>query len=496
MTVSGPRRLARDPRQQKLCVIAGVGLAVLVVAALAVVFVLPPALDTQNSPPTRTTSADIPAVTALPVRPSKPVNTKAPQKDPLQEQQRKTAEGLLADALRKQAALESEGVKVWGAVKLETSYPEVQETLADANVKFDTADYESAAAAFRKVISLLDTLAAQKDERYRLAMAKGNSALASDNAEGARSAFEIALALRPQDPQAGAGLARAQSLPEVLSLMEQGRRLDISGDLDGAYKSYAAAASLDGAYPPARTEAERTARLIAERDYAQSVSDAIRALDNGMFSDASLALKRARQIRPGTPEIRDLAARLTQDQKAVAIRNLSRRARQASVEENWEKAFSLYKRVLAIDKTVGDAVRGLRQSERMVRLHGQIDTYLGDPDRLSSDGPLKHARLVRDAAIAVDNPGPGLTRKAERLTELIETASRPRPVVLKSDGETAVTIYRVARFGTFTEKRLELRPGKYTAVGSRPGYRDVRVEFRVSHGGEPILLDVRCTERI
>ncbi len=79
---------------------------------------------------------------------------------------------------------------------------------------------------------------------------------------------------------------------------------------------------------------------------------------------------------------------------------------------------------------------------------------------------------------------------------MIEAAAETRLLVLKSDGETAVTIYRVARFGSFTEKRVELRPGKYTAVGSRPGYRDVRIEFRVPRSDTPLTLVVQCIERI
>ena len=44
---------------------------------------------------------------------------------------------------------------------------------------------------------------------------------------------------------------------------------------------------------------------------------------------------------------------------------------------------------------------------------------------------------------------------------------------------TKVIVYRVGQFGAFKQKRLTLRPGSYTAVGSRAGFRDVRIRFRV-----------------
>ena len=255
MTVSGPRRLERDPRQKKLYVVAGSGLAVLIVAALAVVFVLPPALQNGQISPDRQTPPPQQFAKPAPSQSAPERGRPAPsQPDPLKDQQRKTAEDLLRDVLRKQAELESEGVKTWGEKKLNASYPEALEALADANARFDEAEYEAAARGFRETISMFDTLAASKDERYRLAMAEGNGALASDNAESALSAFRTALALRPDDPQAALGLARAQSLPQVLDLMEQGRRLDLSDDLDGAFKAFSAAATLDAAYLPAQDE--------------------------------------------------------------------------------------------------------------------------------------------------------------------------------------------------------------------------------------------------
>jgi hypothetical protein len=43
---------------------------------------------------------------------------------------------------------------------------------------------------------------------------------------------------------------------------------------------------------------------------------------------------------------------------------------------------------------------------------------------------------------------------------------------------------------------LELRPGTYTVVGTRRGYRDVRHQLVISPGKEPDILVVRCAEKI
>jgi len=68
-------------------------------------------------------------------------------------------------------------------------------------------------------------------------------------------------------------------------------------------------------------------------------------------------------------------------------------------------------------------------------------------------------------------------------------------VVLRSDNLTRVSIFKLGEFAPFTEKTLQLKPGKYIAEGIRPGYRDVRVEFTVLGAGTAPVV-VQCRETI
>ncbi|MFT4768258.1 MAG: hypothetical protein ACI8RN_001392 [Glaciecola sp.] len=66
---------------------------------------------------------------------------------------------------------------------------------------------------------------------------------------------------------------------------------------------------------------------------------------------------------------------------------------------------------------------------------------------------------------------------------------------MSSDGLTEVTVYKVRRLGLFDTQQLNLRPGQYTAVGSRRGYRDTRIVFTVSPT-QTAAVYVACTEAI
>jgi hypothetical protein len=61
---------------------------------------------------------------------------------------------------------------------------------------------------------------------------------------------------------------------------------------------------------------------------------------------------------------------------------------------------------------------------------------------------------------------------------------------------TEVTLQRVGPLGKFERKVLEIRPGRYVAVGSRAGFRDARVEFVVEPGKPAAPVSVRCQEAI
>jgi hypothetical protein len=103
---------------------------------------------------------------------------------------------------------------------------------------------------------------------------------------------------------------------------------------------------------------------------------------------------------------------------------------------------------------------------------------------------------VLDRAARVPAPGPRLQGQIARLAQQVLEAETPIRVALASDNLTEVQIYRIGKLGPFEQKDLELMPGRYTVVGTRAGFRDVRKELNLTPGSAPPTLVVRCEERI
>jgi hypothetical protein len=129
-------------------------------------------------------------------------------------------------------------------------------------------------------------------------------------------------------------------------------------------------------------------------------------------------------------------------------------------------------------------------------VHGRLDDYIKDPDRLALPSVMQEATMFVLEITRMDDIGPRLAGQRDELSRLLKRAATPITVELVSDDKTSVSIYKVGVLGSFVNRRIELRPGTYVAVGARPGYRDVRLEFRVAPEIEMEPVIVRCEEPI
>jgi tetratricopeptide (TPR) repeat protein len=306
----------------------------------------------------------------------------------------------------------------------------------------------------------------------------------------------MALAIQPEHPAATRGLAQAGSRNAVIEQMNLGQSAASGSDLEAARVAYRQAVQLDADYAPAREALQQVTEQINARDFNAAMTRALAALDAGRTGAASKALAEAERLQPGDNAVRDVRLRLREIQAQNSLDNLRRKAAATVSSEDWQSAVELYRKALAIDPAAGFARTGLSRAEERVTLHAQIDHYLGEPARVYSAVPLANARQLLAAASEAPADEPRLASKISALRELVTRAGTPQTLTLNSDGATSVAIYHVGRLGQFTTRQMELLPGDYTIVGSRPGYRDVRKEVRIRPGVPLPSLQVRCEEQI
>jgi hypothetical protein len=256
------------------------------------------------------------------------------------------------------------------------------------------------------------------------------------------------------------------------------------------------ALALDAAYRPAQTALAELERRAAQEAFNVSINTALQALDQGRLEAAGRALDSAAQYDPRHASLIDARQRLAVARQRAALARLRTQSRQLTDAENWDAAVRVYRQALKIDANAGFARQGLRLAEKRVALHRQFDHYLDDPARLYSAEPLANAERLLAAITDVPAAEPELGEKRRRLARYVAEARQPLPVVFRSDGETEVVVYHVGRLGRFTDHSLRLKPGTYTAVGSRPGFRDVRRVFSLKPGQDAQIIEIRCEEPV
>jgi tetratricopeptide (TPR) repeat protein len=216
----------------------------------------------------------------------------------------------------------------------------------------------------------------------------------------------------------------------------------------------------------------------------------------GNADAARAAFNEALAIRPGSREAKDAIAALEQGQRASALNLLEARARSAESDERWDEALSAWREAATLEPSLESAREGLARATPRAELQRRIDALNAKPERLWDPEGRAEARGLLAAAAAAGNPRERLAASASRLEQLAKSAELPVRLRMESDGLTQVVIYRVGQYGTFATRDVQLLPGRYTVVGTRSGYRDVRREVILPPGAAPAAVVVRCEEPI
>lgn len=403
---------------------------------------------------------------------------------------RKEAEAVLEKLLEQQFFLEDERAMVWASDEFE----QMKAFAIEGDQAFRNDDFEAALARYNDGKTLADTLAERSktilDETLKAAKAR----LASANSSEALRLFQHALDIEPESQSAKKGLERAGNLDRVLALVAEGEALEQSGQARKARDSFKQATELDSQWEPAQAGLARAQRSLANSAYSRHMSDGFAALERGDFAASQEAFERAGRLKPGAGEVSAALAQLDTAIRLKDVNRLQSRAAELERQGDLRGAEKQYQAILdqAPSSETASAMRRVREHAEVDEL---LDELLAQPSRLSNDSVFSSAQNVLERVDPYMSD-PRISERASRLRGYMQAAKVPQPVELLSDGKTDVLVYRVGRLGTLTRESLNLRPGEYTAVGTRNGYRDVRVRFEVAPGESVAPVEVICRERI
>lgn len=361
---------------------------------------------------------------------------------------------------------------------------------------FERRNFEAADADFKTAVKAFEATRQSLPQLHEQALAAGDAALAQCLREQALNEFRYALALMPSDALATEGIARAQVCEQVYAHISAGAKVEQSGDADGARSEYQAAVQLDPKSVAAKQALGALTGQASDLDYSKQVAAGLESLRKHRYSAAATAIAAADKLRPNSPEVQRLSEQLGEVHSNERLQALKGEAADDEQAEHWSEALDAYHAMLAVDGTLVFALQGAQRSEERMKLDAELASFIDNPDRLSAEEVRNAAATALARGQVLPLRGPRIETQISRIKVLLSQFDSRVSIALRSDGFTDVTIYRVGGLGKFSQRSVSLKPGRYTFVGARLGYRDVRREVEVAPSQENAALEIRCEEQI
>ena len=470
-------------------------LLVLLALALAVIFWLPgqlqpPVATPQAAPDTGSGNASGQA--APPPREPAAEPAASPWSDAQQARLRKEAQDVLAQLLPLQFELEERGAASWATAALASA----TEAAARGDAHYQAREFTAAREQYEDSLAQLQALEAAMPDILEDALQRAAAALEAGDRDALAAALAQAALLEPDNAELAALTTRAESMEALQGLLAAAAAAEADGDLAAAEQQLRDAAQLDPASQRAQEQLARVTAAHTQQRFHRAMSEGYEALDQGSFDKARSAFQRAGTLQADSAEVGTALAELRSAETAARLAGLRREGRSLEDSEDWEDAVARYQEALQLDASIVFAQEGLARAQPRARLDRQLREALDAPERLADPAVAASLEKVLRQARTLSPQGPVLAAQLAELEQALVQATTPLTVTLRSDQQTEVLVQRVARLGQFAERSLELRPGTYTAVGSREGYRDVRQTFTLRHGEAPPPVFIACTEPI
>ncbi|PDH38586.1 MAG: hypothetical protein CNF01_00975 [Halieaceae bacterium MED-G27] len=472
-------------------------LGVAIVALIGVFFTLPQWVDSAKPAATAAVQTPVEASTTRPSPTDIRVNNTqaASERSPFSEAQaareRRAAQEVLQIVLEAQESLQSLGVELWAASQYEAA---VEQALT-GDVAYRDRDFVSATEIYQSVADQLLAIEQQLPKEISERLKSLVAAIERGDANTATAlSAELAL-MAPDRADIANALARALHVSAINALLAEAEQYTDSADPKAALELLEKAADLDPEHQRVAGLLKNAAQAVNDFEFARAMSRGFDALEQSLFDEAKDAFRRASRLKPGSESPSLALSELETAETISRLNRLKAQGERAEAAEDWQTALTAYQAALTLDASILFASTGIARVEPIAVAEEDLTQIVENGSRLIDPNVLAAAEISLAEARAISDAGPQFAALLKDAEATVALASTPQAVTLISDGLTNVVIMRVSKLPAFTETTVMLRPGQYQAMGSRDGFVDVLVPFKVV-AGKSITVDVRCLQAI
>ena len=395
------------------------------------------------------------------------------------------------DFQKRVAALAARGAPAWDPA----DFSAAQMQAAEANGAAAAGGVPIATQHLSQAEQLLANVAQKAPQALAAELKAADAALAAGHQEEASQAYAIARRIDPGSRRAREGAQRARMLNGVLPLLTDAQKAESARNYSRAAQDYSQALSLDPGNTMAKDGLARANAAFGDDNYARSVGAGFAALGAGRLAEAKTDFQQALGVRPRGTEATEGLQRASAAMSAGRIASLRQQAAALEAQEQWRQAVGVYDTILRESPSLASARHARERDEARAELSESLQQIIDHPARLAYPAVRDEAVNLMQQAREQTPSGPALQSQVEQVARLLPLLDRPVRLNMISDNATQVSIPSIGVFGSFGRREIRLKPGTYTVVGKRDGYRAVHQEFTVEPGQQSVTITVTCEER-
>jgi len=337
---------------------------------------------------------------------------------------------------------------------------------------------------------------AEFDGEFAAAVDNAKSALSVDAYREASTAINMALKLKPNDPDTLNLREQIEALPQILSLIEQAAVARTENNLLKEQQLSEEISALD----PNRTAyADRAAdinTILVNRKYEDIIISGNEASRSSNLKALQQSVEVARSLFPSRSETKDLENKLVELKQKIAFNRFMTNAHIAVTNDKWNDALTAFKQAETIHPNDQEVIGGIALASQIIQHQNSLQDFNNNPGRLVNETIRKSAENTLDNASTLGTISPHLNNQINQLKTNIEIYNQPIEILVISDGLTDISVRGVGQVGTVKQYSIRLKPGNYRLEGKRQGYKTKSVSITIAPEDKNVRVEIIADERI
>ncbi len=381
---------------------------------------------------------------------------------------------------------------VWNQLAQDRIQAERQSALS----AFAASEYTKAIEKISTATEQATTELEKRDTAYTAALNDAKAAYKADDFDAAVLKIEAALHLDPDATEAQDLKQQIETLPSVLTLVEQAAVARIENDLE---KEKLLLEKILASAPGRTASRERLNAVtheIKDTRFAAYVSSGFRRVEERNLKSAQENLKRAEQIDRSRAETKLLREQVATLKKELDVDALIKTGIEKSAADNWTIAFENFDKAVSIIPGNKDAIDGRNLALTILDLQSNAARHIAAENRMAAENVRSEVKALIEEAKTFASFSPTLAAQTFDLEASLKLYGNVVPVFIESDGLTEISVRGVGRVGVTAGRAISLKPGIYTFEGTRKGFRSKLVKIEVPAGSSKVTVEVICDEPI